>query len=52
MMDTRKDPILSKVLYYSKGGWPGKHEPDLLPYFNKLFELSHEDAVLLWGSHL
>ena len=38
--ETRKDPILSKALYFTKHGWPEKPGPDYLPYYSKRFELS------------
>ena len=50
MKETRKGSILSKVLQYTKEGWPGKPEPELLPYYNKQLELSYEDTILLWDS--
>jgi len=50
--ETRRDPILSQVLHYTKEGWPDKPKPELLPYFHKRMELTHEDDVLLWDSRV
>ena len=38
---TRSDPILSKVLRYTKRGWPlGKPRQHLKPYYDRRLELS------------
>ena len=39
-------------MQYTKEGWSGKPEPELLPFYNKRFELSHEDAILLCDSRI
>ena len=44
-METQKDPVLSKVLQYTRHGWPDKPEPVLQPYYSKRLDLSHEDCV-------
>ncbi|CAB4032526.1 Hypothetical predicted protein, partial [Paramuricea clavata] len=31
-METKKDPVLSKVLDFTKNGWPEKPQPELQPY--------------------
>ncbi|XP_031572639.1 uncharacterized protein K02A2.6-like [Actinia tenebrosa] len=50
--ETKEDPVLSRVLHYTKDGWPSKPEVDFLPYYNKRLELTHEDGVLLWDSRV
>lgn len=51
-METKRDPILSKVLYFTKNGWPAHPGPEFFPYFSKRFELTHEDDILLWDSRV
>ena len=47
---TRKDLILSKVLYHTKRGWPQQvPKTAMKPFFNRRHELSVEDECLLWG---
>ena len=47
---TRSDPILSKVLRYTKRGWPlGKPRQHLKPYYDRRLELSVEEDCILWG---
>ena len=46
---TRRDPVLSKVLHYSKQGWPETITDDLKPYWLKCTEISVEDDCLVWG---
>lgn len=46
---TRTDPILSKVLRYSRQGWPPTIFDSLKPYFNRREELSLEDDCIMWG---
>ena len=40
---TNYDPILSKVLLYTKQGWPDKVDEPLKPYWNRRAELTLED---------
>ena len=46
---TRKDPILSKVLYYTRKGWPQIIQECLKPYWNRRLELSIEGHTILCG---
>ena len=46
---TARDPELSKVLTFTKTGWPLKVPPVLLPYWNRREELSVESDCVLWG---
>ena len=46
---TRKDPIVSKVLYYAQTGWPSQVPDTLQLYLVRKHELSVEADCLLWG---
>ena len=46
---TGSDPILSKVLRYTKGNWPKQIPRCLQPFFDRRFELTVEEGCLLWG---
>ena len=44
---TRRDPILSKVLTYTKKGWPSQIQEALTPYHNRRWELTVEGPLLV-----
>ena len=46
---TRADPVLSKVLQYTRQGWPGIVPADLKPFETRRMELTVEGDCLLWG---
>ena len=46
---TSRDPILSKVLMYTKQGWPDRVDESLKPYWNRRTELTLEDDCIMWG---
>ena len=46
---SRKDPILSKVLRYTKSGWPATVPDELKPFYLRRMELTVEAGCLLWG---
>ena len=47
---TRYDPVLSRVLKFTKRGWPNATpSEDLKPYFDRREEISIESECLLWG---
>ena len=53
--ETKKDPILSKVLEFTLNGWPKnlkKCEGDLRAFWNRRDELSHELGCLTWGARV
>ena len=52
-VETRKDPVMSRVYELTMEGW-GNHTAvaELKPYFNKRDELSCEDGVVLWGNRV
>ena len=51
---TRKDPVLSKVLKYCESGWPTASvgNPDLTPYARRKDEISVQNGCVLWGSRV
>ena len=46
---TRCDPTLSRVLLYTKQGWPTHIEPVLRPYSDRRNEQTVDQNCLLWG---
>ena len=46
---TRKDPVLSRVLRYTRHGWPMEVGEACKPYWNRRHELTVEGDCLLWG---
>ena len=49
---TGTDPILSKVLMFTKNGWPVQVSETLKPYWNRLLELPLEDGCVMWGNRV
>lgn len=51
---TLSDPILSKIIAYTQRGWPEKKQlqPELIPFFEKRQEISHEENMLLWQNRI
>ena len=52
---TWRDPILSQVVHFILSGWSRKiKENDTAPspFFNRKWELSTKDGVVLWGSQI
>ena len=50
--ETKKDPILSKGLHFTKHGWNENPEDGIRPYHNKRLELSVENDIILWDSRV
>ena len=46
---TGSDPVLSKVLRYTKGTWPYQIPQHLRPFSERRNELTVEEGCLLWG---
>ena len=44
-LETKKHPILSKVLEFTRNGWPESPQSELQPYYSKRLELSTEDGI-------
>lgn len=52
-IETRKDPLLSRVLSYIRDGWPDTNEiKEIQPYFNRRKELYEELGCVMWGYRL
>ena len=51
---SRRDPVISKVLFYCREGWPTSTigDPNLIPYVRRKEELSIQNGCLLWGSRV
>ena len=49
---TCRDVLLSKVLKYTKRGWPTEVKEPLRPFWNRRDELTIEDGCLLWGGRV
>jgi len=50
--ETNKDPILSKVKYYTTNGWPERVEKELEVFKQKQELLSVEQNTILWGHRI
>ncbi|XP_036845205.1 uncharacterized protein K02A2.6-like [Oncorhynchus mykiss] len=51
--ETRKDPVLSKVLDLTLGGWPTfVNDDNLRPFIDKKDQLSTDQGCVLWGSRV
>ncbi|XP_046383599.1 uncharacterized protein K02A2.6-like [Ischnura elegans] len=49
--ETEKDVVLSKVMDYTKHGWPNfVREPAIVPFFRQRYGISLENGCLLMGS--
>ncbi len=46
---TKNDPCLSKVLRYTRQGWPSQIPSDLKPFYNRKDQISIESNCLIWG---
>ena len=46
---TSYDPVLSKVIQYTRQGWPAVISDELKPYYVRRHELTLESNCLLWG---
>lgn len=48
--ESRRDPIVSRIIDYVNKGWPEKTDSEeLKPYFTRSVELTTEKGVLMWG---
>jgi hypothetical protein len=52
--ETRRDPLLSKVLHFTRCGWPSSKSLSLAftPFYERRLELSIEQDCLLWGTRV
>ena len=47
--DTRRDPVLARVLEYTLAGWPSHiTEEELKPYFTRRHEVTADQGCVLW----
>ena len=46
---TRKDPVLGRVLRFTRYGWPDNVSEVLKPYWHRRLELSLEGECVMWG---
>ena len=46
---TCTDPVLARVLRYTRAGWPPEAVEELKPFSNHWKELSVEEGCILWG---
>ena len=46
---SRKDPLLSRVIRFTRSGWPSTVAEELKPYHQRRHELTIEAGCLLWG---
>ena len=49
IVETRKDKVLRQVMQYIRPGWNNNPSSKLLPYFQRRYELTIENDMLLWG---
>jgi hypothetical protein len=49
---TRTDEVLSRVLQFTRIGWPTAVDRSLEKFFSKRMEISVEQDVLLWGTRV
>ena len=50
--ETSKDEILRKVMAHTKNGWDNSPPKELLPYYQRHFEIIIEHNMLLWGDRV
>ena len=50
--ETKRDPILSDALRFTKQGWPTTTDPEMRPFANRQAELSLQNGVLLWNGRV
>ena len=52
-MQTRRDPVLSRVLELVQWGWQeAEVHPELIPYAHRASEITIHHGVLMWGSRV
>lgn len=53
-METKRDKVLSKVLFYTQSAWPSHVSADTLasPYFIRRSELSVDQDCVTWGNRV
>ena len=51
-VETKRDPVLRKVLFYTRFGWTEKPTEELLPYCSKRVDITTEDNKLIWNDRV
>ena len=51
-LETSNDSVLSRVLRYTKEGWPQDMNAELRPFFRCKLEITIESGCLMWGIKL
>ena len=52
-MQTRRDPVLSRVLELVQSGWEGAEvHPELIPYAHRGTEMTIHHGICMWGSRV
>ena len=49
---TRRDPVLARVLQYTRKGWPDQVSEEVTVFKNRKHELGTEGDCLLWGARV
>ena len=49
---SRRDPLISKVLLYTREVWPAQVSDSLGPFYTLRYELTAEGNCLLWGTRI
>ena len=49
---TRCDPVVSRVLHYTRDGWPNTVPDELRPFWTRRTELTAEGDCLMWGTRV
>ena len=47
--ETSKDKILKQVMEHTRNGWNNNPSGEMLPYYQRWFEITIEHNMLLWG---
>ena len=46
---SKQDPEVSRVMHYTRNGWPASVPPEFKPFYSRFDELTIEGNCLLWG---
>jgi len=49
---TQRDSIFTRVMEYTKQGWPVVCEKELEPFYRRKDEFTIQDGCLMWGSQV
>ena len=51
-VETKRDPVLRKVLFYTRLGMTEKSSEELLSYYSKRMDITNEDYKLIWNDRV